>query len=389
MLDTAQVLAALEAKQEGFLEAQQVGEETLAILGLALETIPACTLAEVAQLLAGIANPGARPTSEIERFNDLVLAFPQQWTDHTAARNWARSILENVPTFAADGSQIPPSRELSIPVGLVQVGWFENRHRPEGQFVKDVFVEILTPADTLNPDGRRIGPLKEIVNWRRFALEMARLTAYMQANAQAEPKPICFFDGSLVISFVQHLFPEHQALYVNAVKQLLAVSTETGVPLVGYVDGSYANDLTTLAAHFAGMPLDTRVSDGELLRPRMAWGDRTLVFACARDDGVLDKYYDEVYFVYLKTTADNPPARVEFPRWVFERGEHERVIDLVRAECVVGLGYPYCLETADAVAVLTAEDRERFYALFQRFAESINLPLRFSRKATSKRLRRV
>jgi hypothetical protein len=377
MLDPAQVLAALEARQDEFLEAQQVGEETLAILGLALETIPACTLAEVAQLLAGIANPGARPTSEIERFNDLVLAFPQQWSDHHAARTWARSILEGVPTFAADGSQIPPSRELSIPVGLVQVGWFENRHRPEGQFVKDVFVEILTPADTLNPDGRRIGPLKEIVNWRRFALEMARLTAYMQANAQAEPKPICFFDGSLVISFVQHLYPDHQALYVNAVKQLLAVSAETGVPLAA------------LAAHFAGMPPDIRVSDGELLRPRMAWGDRTLVFACARDDGVLDKYYDEVYFVYLKTTADNPPARVEFPRWVFERGEHERVIDLVRAECVVGLGYPYCLETADAVAVLTAEDRERFYALFQRFAEGINLPLRFSRKATSKRLRRV
>jgi hypothetical protein len=61
----------------------------------------------------------------------------------------------------------------------------------------------------------------------------------------------------------------------------------------------------------------------------------------------------------------------------------------VRAECIVGTGYPYCLETVDAVAVLTMEDRERFYRLFQEFAERENLALRFSRKAVSKRYRRI
>jgi len=64
------------------------------------------------------------------------------------------------------------------------------------------------------------------------------------------------------------------------------------------------------------------------------------------------------------------------------------VIDLVRAECIVGVGYPYALETADAVAVLTMQDRERFYRLFQRFAEGEGLELRFSRKSVSKRGRR-
>jgi len=121
----------------------------------------------------------------------------------------------------------------------------------------------------------------------------------------------------------------------------------------------------------------------------MRWGDRTQVYVCARDDDVLNKYYERVCFVYLETTADNPPARVEFPRWLYETGEHERVLDLVRAECVVGTGYPYALETADAVAVLTMQDRERFYRLFQEFAEREGLPLRFSRKAVSKRGRRV
>jgi hypothetical protein len=121
----------------------------------------------------------------------------------------------------------------------------------------------------------------------------------------------------------------------------------------------------------------------------MSWGDRSQVFVCARNDGVLNKYYERVCFVYLKTTAHNSPARVEFPRWVFEAGEHEHVLDLVRAECVVGTGYPYAVETVDAVAVLTMQDRERFYRLFQKFAEQEGLHPRFSRKAVSKRRRRT
>jgi hypothetical protein len=54
----------------------------------------------------------------------------------------------------------------------------------------------------------------------------------------------------------------------------------------------------------------------------------------------------------------------------------------------VGNGYPYAVETADAVAVITMQDRERFYRVFQAFVEREGLPLRFSRKMVSKRGRR-
>jgi hypothetical protein len=47
------------------------------------------------------------------------------------------------------------------------------------------------------------------------------------------------------------------------------------------------------------------------------------------------------------------------------------------------------LETADAVAVLSMQYRDRFYHLFQQFAQQQRLPLRFSRKAVSKRGRRA
>jgi hypothetical protein len=64
------------------------------------------------------------------------------------------------------------------------------------------------------------------------------------------------------------------------------------------------------------------------------------------------------------------------------------VIDTVRAECVVGNGYPYALEAADAAAVITAEDRGRILRALQIFSEKENLAFRVSRKAASKVRRR-
>jgi hypothetical protein len=180
--------------------------------------------------------------------------------------------------------------------------------------------------------------------------------------------------------------------YVEAVTGMLQASQTHRVPLVGYIDTSFARDLVTMLAFLYKLPLAARLSDAVLLRPRMQWGDRSQVYVCARDDKVLLEYgrhAREVCFAYLKTTGDGAPARLEFPCWLAEdESELERVLNLVRAECIVGNGYPYPLETADAVAVISLQDRERFYATFQQFAEKQGLALRYSRKALSKRQRR-
>ncbi len=131
--------------------------------------------------------------------------------------------------------------------------------------------------------------------------------------------------------------------------------------------------------------------DAMLIASQMKWGDRTPVFRCARR-GILDDYgadwRDRVGFVYLKTVSDAPPSRIDLPLWVYERGLLDYVIDTVRGEVVVGNGYPYVIETADATAVLTTRDREMFYALFQEFAEREHLDLRMARKMISKARRR-
>lgn len=102
-------------------------------------------------------------------------------------------------------------------------------------------------------------------------------------------------------------------------------------------------------------------------------------------DAFLDESGDpRIGFVYLQTTRDAPPARLDIPSWVYREGLLEEVVDVVRAECVVGNGYPYAIETADAAAVITGRDLEQAWRLVQEFASRAGLQLSFSRKAASK-----
>jgi len=136
------------------------------------------------------------------------------------------------------------------------------------------------------------------------------------------------------------------------------------------------------------------LTDGALLNDVLpAWGDRSPLFVCARPDSLSQNgqadFYRDVVFSYVRLTQERPPARIEMPRWVWEAGRADDMLNLVRAECVVGAnGYPYAAETADAVAVLQLPDRERFYGIFQQFAEAEALTLHQSRKSLSKLARR-
>ena len=144
----------------------------------------------------------------------------------------------------------------------------------------------------------------------------------------------------------------------------------------------------------------TNVYDAQLLSAHAgewpptldAWGDRTIFWHCQRTN-LAASFFDEhgaplVGFVYLQTTSDGHPARLDIPAWVQEAGLLEEVTDAVRAECVVGNGYPYAIETADEAAVMTARDREHFLRAMQDFAAQHSLDFRISRKAASKGRRR-
>ncbi|MGD2057275.1 MAG: DNA double-strand break repair nuclease NurA [Anaerolineales bacterium] len=389
MLHPEKVNAALAAKKKHFMGAHQAASAELVAFDAALTNILDLDLETASARLAPIERPGARPTEEFDRFKSMTVPFANRWSSHEQARNWARGILEGVPTFAVDGSQVTPTKDLSIPVGLVQIGWFENAHVAGGEYIKDVAVEVLSPIELFTDDLSLDEPGSSRVNLRRFEMEAERLAKYMRDSVSRIPRPMALFDGTLIISFAGLMQPKLQKEYTSAITRLLDASNKSGVPLIGFVDSSSAHDLLDMIGHLSDTQRVGQITDADLLQDKMQWGDRSQVFICARDDNLLDQdYYESVCFCYLKTTAELPPARVEFPLWLFESGKYENALDLLRAECIVGTGYPYALETADAVAVIDLQDRNRFYRLVQRFTNDAGLALRFTRKSTSKRGRR-
>ncbi|MCB0189681.1 MAG: DNA double-strand break repair nuclease NurA, partial [Caldilineaceae bacterium] len=204
----------------------------------------------------------------------------------------------------------------------------------------------------------------------------------------------CFFDGSFIVSFAGTMKREHSRPYTQAVQKLLDCSSRFEVPLVAYIDRSFSRDIIMLMSAIQGEAAMMPVSDAALIARCVGkWGDRSPLFVCARDDALSQNdqapFYQDVLFTYVKLSSDAPPARIEMPRWIHEAGRTEEILDIVRAECIVGAnGYPYAVETADATAVISMQDRQRFYALYQQFVEHEGLAMQQTRKAQSKLNRR-
>jgi hypothetical protein len=404
MLFTPKVQAALEAKQSHFKAYQNSLQEQQGLVADWLAILAQQSAASLAALLdeRGVAWPGARPTSEFDRAPNLLLPFDSRWGNHVDARGWAMSVLKERPVAAVDGSQITPSKDFSIAVGAVQVGWFINFHEEGGRYIKDVEFEVLAPgelnqdADDSSEQSESTFPTQQI-NCLRFVRECERLCAIMEqyADAAERQRPLCIFDGSLIVSFAGQMTPAHAQPYVRAVRQLLECSERFKAPLVAFVDSSLSRDLVTMLEVMQNRPGGLRYTDGGLIRAAgllNGWGDRTPFFFCARDDRLsrtgLGDFYGDVAFSYVQLGMGRPPARLEVPRWLVEAGGADDAVDLMRAECVVGMGYPYAIETADALAVISQQDRQRFYRLFEQFATRSGLTFTQARKAISKQIRR-
>lgn len=359
---------------------------------------------------------GARPSVEFDRwlvyapqheYHGPLFPFTRTFANHEQARQWAECI-EGVTTIAVDGSQLHPWRDASIPVALIQVGLFANPHLHGQPYTKDVVLEVLAPdeiseassVESKDPDSYPYSEMQ--VNLRRYQLEVETIRRQMEQRAhsrrpdQPAHSPLIFFDGSLIVSFAVTMPEPYRGSYIRTARSLLQTSEEQRIPLIGYIDTSYARDIITMLRRLdAASPRpqlrDTRrIHDALLWQGAMRWGDRTPAMICARGDILQDygPYRESVAFCYLQTSAHRPPARLEFPRWMLDDGLLEPVLDAVRAELIAGNGYPYAIETADAVAVISMQDRQEFYGQFQDFMLRQGMKCTFSTKSASKGRRR-
>ena len=423
MLHKGKLQAALNTKRTQFALYDGSFSDQLNLYQNALETLyqdyTSSEQLEFALPPEGTVTAGARPTIEFDRwlvnagqqeYTGPVFPFSAEFSNHEQARQWAECI-EGVTTLAVDGSQLMPWRDAAIPVALVQVGFFANPHAQGRPYTKDVRMEVLSPEEIAedpkqekeekgDQDGYPYSDM--MVTLRRHLLEVETLRSQMEQCASARKlddpahSPVVFFDGSLVVSFALTMPGVYREQYIQAATTLLETSERLRVPLVGYIDTSYARDFITMLRRLDDikpqpMLRDTkRIHDALLWSGHLRWGDRTPAMICARGD-ILQHYgefQNSVAFCYLQTTAKHPPARLEFPRWMIDDGVLEPVMDVVRAEVIAGNGYPYAIETADAVSVITMQDRDEFYTHFKAFIERQGGKFIFSTKSQSKGRRR-
>lgn len=346
---------------------------------------------------------GALPAGELNTKGSFRFPFAQKWLNHEQARAWAFDVLADRTTFAADGSQLYVEKETSLPIGAIQVGWFENPHNAEQSYEKNAHFRILSPKELLENQDEPLNP-ETRVGEERFHAEAAKVGEFLIRKKgwqeRGERMPLAFFDGTLLVSFS---LPQTriQTSFVQAMADLVRLSQETLVPMVGYVDRSFSRDLICLLDNFRPSAGRTRtLYDASILhrcaagfeKVLKAWGDRTC-FCYSKRRG-LNAFLDPasgrslVGFSYLQTASDSAPARLDIPAWIYEHGLLDELLDIVRAECVVGLGYPYPLETADQTAVISIAEREVFFRALQEFATREKLDFSVTRKQASKGRRR-
>ncbi|MGI8554840.1 MAG: DNA double-strand break repair nuclease NurA [Pyrinomonadaceae bacterium] len=393
----------LKIQSAGFKRFAQTQAQDLSDYLGKLRQLSQISHSEILQKLNNTENIGALPSAELENAKNFAFSFDEIWTNHEEARAWAFEVLQKRTTFAADGSQLFIEREVSLPVAAVQIGWFENPHDDAQGYEKNARFFVLSPEDLLSPDEPFIR--ETLVGQRRFEAEIEKIIEFLLKKKgwqeRGERMPLAFYDNTLLLS-ISLPQPDFQRAFIDKLVNLVRVSTAAKVPLVGYVDRSYARDLLTFlnALDDAESINKKNLDDASVLHAAVSensqtlknWGDRT-VFCYSKRRG-LNAFTDAatgkstVGFCYLQTTSDNPPARLDIPAWIYEENLLKEVLDVVRAECVIGLGYPYALETADQTAVISLRDREIFLQALQGFAKENNLDFRVSRKAASKGRRR-
>jgi hypothetical protein len=394
---------ALENRRAEFLRFDKNWRESMTEYCERLRRLEGLTSEEVRRRAVRTRNSsGALPSAEMDSAGSMVVPFGRAWATHEEARAWAIDALSERVTFAADGSQLTPGKEISLPLAVVQVAWFENPHSRDLSYEKQARAEIVSPEELLSGTNERI-KADTVVDLHRFRLEIEETARFLDRKRgwqqRKERTPVAFLDGTLLISIA---LPKTriQDAYVDSLVRLVNLSRETGVPLVGFIDQSYARDLVRLLdmLNDVGQEQNSNLSiyDAQFLHAEIEnhppllehWGARTSFCYSLREGFEDEKGEPLIGFTYLQTTGEGLPARLDVPAWVYEAGLLDDVVDAVRAECIVGLGYPYAIETADAAAVITRRDRAEFLQVVQEFAEREQVSFGLSRKSASKVRRR-
>jgi hypothetical protein len=387
MLDIRKLAGKLRQSEDKIKEFFQSGEKTLENYKKILSKIRQENYETLRSAAEENQNCEVIPSKEYEKAKGLASTeLRKNWTSYEQSFKWAIEILKERVTFGVDGSQDYFAKELNLPIAVLQVGWYKNQHTVNGEFEKNAEPILIFPDEIIKNQSKEISA-ESYIGQRRFEMEIEKTKEFLESKKDWKEKgervPVAFFDGAFMISLARRNIQES---LLDSVIELVKLSAETEVPVVGYIDRSYSYDLSSFFSLFGttnGFLIDNATLVEELSLTSCI-GDRTIFFHSRRKD--LRAYLQDspIGFIYLKTNQFLP-ARLDIPTWILDKGLLDEVLEVTLAECVVGEGYPYPLSIADQMAVITAEDRNSFLEILRRFSAEKQMNFRFSRKFISKK----
>lgn len=303
---------------------------------------------------------------------------------------------------AADGSQIAPSHHEIALCCLVNVGRIMYTYGTGERPLQDSRPTLYHTEEDLRPllGGRRHPMSEELLGTLRGFQELDALVELAELAVERGLPAVALVDGTLVPFMLEGKGAEFQdevaGRHVAAYDRLRRL----GVPVAGYVSNGRAPEVVNLlrlaacpkpklacdpcAKHAPPCEAHLPLADRRLWEARLRPGERSPLFASQAP--VLARYGDHrTAFCYVHVGAE--VARLEVPAWVAAEPEWlARVHAVALDQAAKGLGYPVALAESHHRAVVSGEDRARFFALVGQRLARAGLPVAVSPKQLKKRV---
>lgn len=339
------------------------------------------------------------------------------WTERPDAVYDAPERPVSSLVMATDGSPIIADRHDPVLCYVINIGTIVLRYGAASSATLRSKPMLAAPDETLlNVFHGDQEPISRQRFSNRFRLEEARAlaeTIEQECAAPNSPPAVALVDGSLIF---WQLESERDAAYsaatLAAFEQTLDRARRLNVPVAGYISSSLSKDvvnaLRIVACEFPKPDCETHcntrigtpeytpppcsgaegVTDTDLFALLLQPGQRSTVFWSSSK--ILKSYapHNRVGFFYLNTGRE--VARVEIPAWTAQdplllAQTHALCLD----QALKGDGYPVALAEAHEQAVVRGAERAAFFALLERQGVGEGIPATTTRKALSKRARRI
>ena len=358
-------------------------------------------------------------SGEVDSLRNRIAGSKTTWlvagvTNELIGRHKPEPCPSDFAVIAIDGSHIDIDRHSAARCCLINIGSvvLSYGNKPDASLQSEPALYASEQELTiLDPLSNAEQPLeRELLGIKRSVAELQSLAELSQELPPDLPA-LALIDGSLILfrlagqpDYVSKELLENG--YLKALDKIKDFSQKKRLALASYISFPRSTEVVNVL-RVAVCPYDppdcdrncprsvpaskreceavAGIQDSAIFSRILEPGERSASFISR--SSVVQRHYgdNEVRFFYLK--GDEEIARVEFPRWVEERGLLDLVQALVLDQCRRGQGYPVALSEAHEQAVVTGADREQFQYLIELALSEKRLSTATSAKSRSKKTR--